>query len=248
MKRKVGEFFKDVYTTGVPFLETRARTDFNAARDYAISLIAIHDSLTGGAAGRPPIQLEALKRSALILAVTAWESFIEDTVQQQLEIKLAATSIPSQIQSIFNSAAQEWLEPEGLKRVGPHLAYWTGDSWKQVILDSLKSKLDRFHTPNTTNVDALFKRFLSQVSISSCWAWQNSTSATAIKNLNELIKTRGRAVHRGMTLHPMSQQEPTMKRATVIKALNLIYNLVDSTEKKLGIEPKYFPLPPPPPN
>lgn len=245
MKRKVGEFYKDVYAAGDPFVETQARTDFNAARDYAISLVEIHDSLTGGVAGRPPIQLEALKRSALILAVTAWESFVEDTVKQQLKIILDAASTPSQIQSIFNSAAQEWLEPEGGKRVGPNLVSWTGDSWKQVIQDSLLAKLDRFHTPNTANVDTLFKRFLNQSSISSSWYWQNCKSGTATRNLNSLIRLRGRAVHRGITFHPMSQPEPSMKRAAVIKALNLIYNLMDSTEKKLGVNPKRLPVPPP---
>lgn len=81
-------FFHDQSSAGDSLVETQARTDFKAARGYAISLVEIHDTQTGGRAGRPPAQYEALKRSALILAVTAWESFVEDTVQQQLEIRL----------------------------------------------------------------------------------------------------------------------------------------------------------------
>lgn len=246
MRTKVGEYFQDVHPPGNPFVETQARTDFNAARGYAISLVEIHDTLTGGGAGRPPMQFEALKRSALILAVTAWESFVEDTVQQQLEKVLTTASSPSQMQSIFNAVAHEWLSPDGPKRHGPNLADWTGDSWKKIIRDSLKVRLDKFHTPNTENVDGLFDRYLHHSSLSSKWTWQSMTCVDSRKHLDALIKIRGRAAHRGIRHHPMSQPESSMKRATVIKALNLIYNLVDTTEKALGIGPK--PLPPPPPS
>ena len=48
MKKKVGEFFRDEY----PFLaivsETPPRTDFNVARNHAITLLNIHDQKTGG--------------------------------------------------------------------------------------------------------------------------------------------------------------------------------------------------------
>lgn len=248
MRAKVGDFFRDKYSVGVPFVESRARTDFNAARDYAISLIEIHDTLSGAKAGRPPVQLEALKRSSLILAVTAWESFVEDTVQQQLEEKLAAcSSSPTPIQSIFNAVANEWLSPDGPKRQGVHLITWTADGWKQLIRDSLRLKLEKFHTPNTENVDALFKKYLQCASISGQWSWQSVPSLKATRQLDALIKLRGRAVHRGMTLHPMSKPEASMKRATVVSALNLIYNLVDSTEKALGVGPKHMPTAPPNP-
>jgi hypothetical protein len=243
MRAKVGQFFRDRYPSGRLFVETQARTDFNAARDYAISLIEIHDARTGGKAGRPPVQLEALKRSSLILAVTAWESFVEDTVQQQLEKRLNAATTPSQVQSIFQAVAQEWLE--GARRYAPDLIKWTGDSWKQIIRESLKAKLERFHTPNTENVDSLFQRYLQCRDLSKNWSWQSVTHQDAAKKLDALIKVRGRAVHRGMRLHPMSRPESPMGRTTVIKALNLIYNLVDATERALQISPTMVPPQPP---
>jgi len=153
----VAEFFKDQNPGDVALIETQARTDFNAARDYAISLINIHDAITGGKAGRPLTQYEALKRSALILAVTAWESFVEDTVQQQLESRLAAASTPSQIQSTFHAVAEEWLSPGGPKHHAPDLIRWTGNLWKQTVLDSLERKLDKFHPG--------FPRFASQITV-----------------------------------------------------------------------------------
>lgn len=247
MRTKRGEFFCDSYPVGVPIVETQARTDFNAARGYAISLVEIHDNLTGAKAGRPPIQYEALKRSALILAVTAWESFVEDTVQQQLEIRLNAVTSPTQVQSVFNAVAHEWLSPDGPKRHGPSLVDWTGDGWKVVVRKSLNAKLEKFHTPNTENVDELFDRYLNQKSISNSWSWKSVSSNKAASQLDALIKVRGRAVHRGMRLHPMSAPERMMRRQTVINALNLIYNLADSTEKALGIGPRVIPVQPPSP-
>lgn len=146
--------------------------------------------------------------------------------------------------SMFNFVGSEWLAPDGPKRHGPHLVDWTGDSWKQNIRDSLKSKLDRFHTPNTANVNLLIDRYLQFPEISKRWSWQGVASDGAARQLDALIKLRGRAVHRGKRLHPMSQPEPEMKRQTVVKALNLIYNLVDTTERALGIEPKPLPTQP----
>ena len=242
MRKKVGDFFEDDNPPGS--IETQARTDFNAAREYAISLIRIHDDLTGGNPGRPPIDLEALKRSALILAVTAWESFVEDTVQQQLELRLNAAYSPSQVQSLFNSVAHEWLSADSPKHHPPELIDWSGDSWKQIIMDSFNAKLDRFHTPNTENVDLLFDRYLQFSSVSNSWTWQGVASDKATQQLEDLIKLRGRAVHRGVRNHPMSQPEAPMKRAEAVKALNLVYNLMDTTEKALGVSPS--PIPPQP--
>lgn len=244
MRVTIKGFFYDQSPSGVSLVETQARTDFKAARGYAISLIEIHDTITKGKAGRPPTQYEALKRSALILAVTAWESFVEDTVQQQLELRLAATSSPAQMISTFNTVAHEWLLPDGPKRHPPSLIDWTGDSWKRIIRDSLKAKLEKFNTPNTANVDSLIDRYLQHVSISHKWSWQGVSSAKASKQLDALIKLRGRAVHRGKRMHPKSQPEPEMKRQTVENALNLIYNLVAATEKALGIEPRPLPVQP----
>src|SRR6476646_2840380 len=45
------------------------------------SLDEIHDRETGRRSGRPKPELEALKRAALILTVTAWASFVEDTAK-----------------------------------------------------------------------------------------------------------------------------------------------------------------------
>lgn len=233
----VGDFYVDSYPALAVIDETPARTDFNAARNHAITLIRIHDEKTGGGKGRPPQELEALKRSALILAVTAWESFVEDTVSAELEKRLGTAKQPSDFQKVFNGAAAEWLDPQrSPKRFGPDLARWTGDEWKDRIRDSFAKTLDTFHTPNSENTSQLFQRYLD-VDIEASWAWQRVSPSIAKKKLDELVELRGRVVHRGRTGHPNSQKLPNVKRTTVVDALNLVYSLVDATETKLGNAP-----------
>ena len=56
--------------------------------------------------------------------------------------------------------------------------------------------------------------------------------------MDSLIKLRGRVVHRGRTMHPVSPQLKDVRRIDVVKALNLVYFLVDVTEDALGVAPK----------
>lgn len=236
-KQKVGDFYVDKYPDYAIINETVARTDFNAARNHAITLITIHDEKTGGGAGRPVQELEALKRAALILAVTAWESFVEDTVSSELEKKLNAATKPSDLQSIFNGIAAEWLDPDrSPARHGPDLAKWTGDQWKTRVRESLAIYLETFHTPNTENTSKLFKRYLG-IQIQGSWSWNRVSASNAQEKLDALIKLRGRVVHRGKTSHPSSAKLPDVKRGAVIDALNLLYSLVTVTEARLGISP-----------
>jgi hypothetical protein len=180
------------------------------------------------------------------LAVTAWESFIEDTVTEQVERRLGEASVPSEMPSIFNSVADEWLDPiRSPKRHGPDLIQWAGNGWKALIRDSLTRTLDIFHTPNSENTNQLFKRFLG-IAIRRHWSWQAVSTTKACQQLDELIKLRGRVVHRGKRRLPFSlekpdvsysQTEPDIRRFVVVKALNLVYNLVDATEHALGVSP-----------
>jgi hypothetical protein len=237
MKKKVGDYFQDVYPPLVVITETRARTNFAAARSHAITLLRIHDQKTGGGRGRPPQELEALKRSALILAVTAWESFVEDTVVSQLEARLAAARDPTELRSTFDHVANQWLDPQiSPKRHGPSLADWAGDEWKTRIRESLAAKIEAFNTPNTKNTNDLFKRYLG-ISIKDSWSWQGVSADSAHVKLDGLITLRGSVVHRGKMAHPASTQLPDVRRKSVVDALNLLYHLVHATERALNVQP-----------
>lgn len=236
-KKSNDGFYFDDYPPLVVITATMERWDFTAARQDAITLIRIHDDKTGARAGRPPEELEALKRSALILAVTAWESFVEDTVVRRLKDRLAAATKPADIQSTFNKVAHLWLEPANSnKPKPPDLAKWAGDEWKRQISDALEDDLQTFHTPNTANTNRLFDTYLG-VKIKDSWHWQNTTPEQAQNKLDKLIKDRGKVVHRGKRMLGPQPEERPIRRAQVVDALNFLFMLVDATEKKLGCAP-----------
>lgn len=244
IRKKVNELFGDWYPPlrGGSFLlmqETRSRTDFNMARDDAVMLLRIHDRETGRKSGRPKPELEALKRSALILSVTAWESFVEDTVTEQLDKLLKRTKDPVAISHVFNHIAEEWLNrtDNGARRA-PDLITWTADHWKDRIRDSLRKSLVSFNTPGSEQVARLFKKYLDN-DVSKTWAWHGVTSTAAREQLDQLIRLRGDVVHKGRKLHPSSAPHTIVRRGQVIQALNLIYNLVFATETGLGVAPTY---------
>lgn len=127
---------------------------------------------------------------------------------------------------------------------------WTADNWKDLVRQSLRRKLDSFHTPNSENTAELFKRYLG-VDIVKKWAWQAVSPDKAQKQLDALIKLRGRVVHRGRSQLPkqylpnqyfppnlLKDQLKDVRRSDVVKALNLVYSLVDATEHALGIAPR----------
>ena len=179
-------------------------------------------------------QSEALKRSSLILTVTAWESFVEDTVTEQLDKLLERTSDRTAISSIFNGIAHEWLDQN--RRKPPDLIQWTADKWKEIVRQSLYKYLESCNTPNSKNTAEVFKRYLG-VDIVKKWARQGVSSDTAQKQLDALIKLRGQVVHRGRK-SKISLVQSEVKRRDVVKALNLVYNLVYATDFALGIVPE----------
>lgn len=162
---------------------------------------------------------------------------MEDTLTTELERRLTSARRPSDLQTVFNTVAEEWLASQGKGvRYGPDLAGWADNEWKKRIRESLARSLESFNTPNTANTSKLFKRYLG-VQIESCWSWHGVSGAAAKRRLDDLIALRGRVVHRGRTGDPRHTKVPDVQRSTVVRALNLVYFLVERTEIHLGIAP-----------
>jgi RiboL-PSP-HEPN len=121
----------------VPTRFTNARANFNFFLHDIDTLIRAHDASTGKKQGRAKPELDVFKRSALILLVTAWESFIEDTLKSEFKIRLANAKSPSEIQGTFNAVADAWLKEH--HKNPTDLQEWAGDGWRKMI-DSLSHK------------------------------------------------------------------------------------------------------------
>jgi hypothetical protein len=71
-----------------------ALANFEFAIDDVKRLLKLHDAETKRHSGRPSRQIEFFKRAAIILSVTAWESFIEDTIRSCGRQRIAAAASP----------------------------------------------------------------------------------------------------------------------------------------------------------
>lgn len=84
--------------------------NFEFAIDDVKRLLKLHDAETKRQRGRPSRQIEVFKRAAIILTVTAWESFVEDTILYTANKRISTAIIPKDVQSIFNRTAEAWLQ------------------------------------------------------------------------------------------------------------------------------------------
>jgi RiboL-PSP-HEPN len=216
---------------------TNERFNFEFALGDAEILLKFHDSSTGRSKGRPARDLEVFKRAGVILAVTAWETFVEDTLGSHFQRRLDHAHSPSDVQSTFNSVAEAWLTDGKVKP--PDLAKWTLDGWKSMLLEKLSNEIDGLNTPDSENVRRLFKRYLGRGDITKEWHWQGVSASAACERLDALINLRGRLVHRGRELF---EERASVRRQDVGNAVSLLKKLVDRTESSLGIAPVETPL------
>src|SRR5947209_3115977 len=103
-----------------PF-ESQAFLNFKISILDAAMIRAVYDDQTKKGTGVTPQYLEVLKRAGIIVSITAWETYIEDSITAQFEDRIKKASHPSEIQSAFNLVAQEWLGPTPKP---PDLAKW----------------------------------------------------------------------------------------------------------------------------
>jgi hypothetical protein len=171
-----------------------------------------------------------LKRAAVILAVTAWESFIEDSVRNYATSAIEKASRPSDVQSLFNSVAQSWLEG---KPKPTELADWSGAGWKVFLGNKLEKDLGAWNSPNSENVRALSKRYLGE-DLTTHWHWERTTTTLATRRLDALIRLRGEVVHHGREVF---NRTAGIQRKHVVEASSLLNHLVECTERALGHGP-----------
>src|SRR4029453_7647480 len=93
----------------------------------------------------PSPDVELFKRAGILLAVTAWESFIEDTIADEFDRRLKAAQTPKDVEGAFHSVAERWLSRQPRP---PELVAWTSDGWKGVMKAQLAQDIDELHTPN----------------------------------------------------------------------------------------------------
>jgi len=177
-------------------------------------------------------RVEVFMRAAVILSVTAWETFIEDTIKSAAEKRVSEAATPDDISTTFNSVAHSWIETNP-KLNPPLLKSWVGDGWKALIYERLETEMGALNTPNSENVRRLSKRYLA-IDLTSKWLWRATSADAAQKRLDDFIRLRGGLVHRGQRVF----EDAPVKRKHVVDGVSLLRKLVRCTERALGVGPR----------
>ncbi len=174
-----------------------------------------------------PASTATFIRAGIILTVTAWETFIEDTIKAHFQDRIAHAVKPEDISSAFNTAAAAWISRFGEKHPNPpDLAKWSGEGWKTLITEYFNKEISSFNTPKSGNIITFFKRYVDD-DIKAAWKWTGMTPDDACKKLDELVSTRGELVHRGRTnTNPI----PNINREQLIMMITLVEQLAWTTE------------------
>src|ERR1044072_8210427 len=79
------------------------RANFRAALGDVARLLALHDAETKRQPGRPSPDVEVFKRAGVILSVTAWETFVEDTIVEALDEMLQGSGFDVRLCGEYSS-------------------------------------------------------------------------------------------------------------------------------------------------
>ena len=174
---------------------SKAASTFATAIEDSESLLKLFDQMHKNNAA----SAEVLKRAGLVMAVTAWETYVEDRLKEAVETRLKVLS---------------------------------GSPVGKFVSGKLAEELKRLHNPTANKTKRLFLDYLD-IDVTAGWNWANSEPDSAKKALDSLLTKRGDAVHRAKPQNGGSPAPHLVKRDDLEKAIRLIKNLVESTERCL---------------
>jgi len=183
-----------------------------------------------GTSGRPKRDLEVLKRAAVILTVTSWETFIENTLRWTFEDRLGAVTDPRELRGTFREVAREWMKRgKDLTHNPERLAEWSADGWKAVVQAALIYDLDRFHSPTSDTIRRMYLMYL-EVEVTAKWRWRGVTSKSACEQLDALVRLRGRLTHRASAKGIFNYEaKAAVRLEDAVNAIKLVERLAQCT-------------------
>lgn len=218
-------------------LSTLAQLDLRLSD--ADRLLQLHEQIGGVGPGRKH-NVDVLNRSAVILAVAAWEAFCEDLVWRNAaslakRIKQAA-DLPSEIRDPM----LEWYYSQnGLKTFNrsSKSALWnlTGHGWRNIYRDFAQYKSKSLNTPNADNVKKIFRTTLAIDDVTTSWRYQRWGPEVYIAKLDEMLTLRHRIAHGSI-------RTETVGKGNAEGAVRLVRNLGRRTVEAVSQNFKRFDL------
>lgn len=174
-------------------------------------------------------EISVIKRATIVMAVTCWETYVEDMLNEEFQQCLQMAKSPVDVQSAFNATADQWLQSHSRNAV-KYIKEWTGDAWKPIVLEHFKKAVRGLNSPSSKKIRKLSTRYLN-VDVTRFWRWPGVSQEAACRKLDILIERRGDLVHRARDVF-QSGQRPTMREAHA--SLNFVSRLAKCTKNGLG--------------
>lgn len=159
-------------------------------------LLEIHREVGGVGPGYKH-NLSVLNKSAIVLLLACWESFVEDLAETAFSVLLNRSKAHTNFSmKVLISAGRPLKESKDEREV------WklAGDGWKSVLkkhkVALLEKYTGRLNSPGPKEVDSLYSSLLGIGAISSNWKWNKMTPGKARKKLRNLVDLRGSIAHR----------------------------------------------------
>jgi len=171
-----------------------------------VRLLEIHARTAGTGPGRK-YNVEVLNRSAIVLLVACWESFVEDLAAVSFQLLIDHADKPSVFpQKVLTLAAKDLRSDQDARKV------WAlaGDGWRSVLKKHKEAIFDRYigrmNTPRPGQVDNLYQNLMGVPAVSKAWSWGRTSARRATQKLDELVNLRGAIAHRVSAGRPVHKQ------------------------------------------
>lgn len=194
-------------------------------------LIDIHVDLTGEGPGRR-YEVDALNRSAIILAVAAWEAFVEDLAKRNCASLARRLKNAEDLPGSIKAPLLVWLyEKSNFKAPTPsaQAAMWSlaGHGWREVLREFAAHKAKNLNTPNSENVTKLFRCTLGIHDITESWGYRRWGAETYREKLDAVLTLRHRVAHGAINTE-------TVGKTRAKDAINLVSSLADRSVTKIS--------------
>lgn len=119
---------------------------------------------------------------------------------------------------------QTFIERLLLEKVNKMQLEFNDKELLELIILNVKNKLKKFNTPNTENIDSLFKETLGIEKVTSSWNTTSLTRTIARKELKEILNIRHKIAHTGYS-------ETKLDYSLNFEKMKFIFNLASILEE-----------------
>ncbi len=178
---------------------TAALTRLQSRLGDAKRLVEIHEECTGQNRGRR-VGYDALNRSAIILAVAAWEGFVEDLLKTAVAQISRHAKGPSALSENVREAMIAYMyETHGWGKLNTTTkeTIWalTGRGWRKSYRDYTQVRINSLHTPNYENVKKLYSSTIGLADFTCDWGATRWRPEDYRQKLERLLALRHRIAH-----------------------------------------------------